>query len=144
MPRMTTSYLVASVAGQRVAFEAAAIDAIVKIDESYPIPGAPAHVEGLCAVRSSVMTVIDLANIVGHGLKTEPPHAVVLLHSGHRFALRVDQVADVEAIDTVPVRCDPSIGGVWHALAPTHIQTSFGAALLLNVGIAVSGEASRH
>jgi purine-binding chemotaxis protein CheW len=141
---MTTSYLIASVAGQRIAIGATSIDAIIKLDAIHPVPGAPPHVAGLCAVRSSVMTVIDIAKIVGGADSDDARHAVIVQHDGHRYALRVDHVSDVEAVALAPRTSDPSIGRQWHALAGSHVETSFGTALILDVGRVVSGTASIH
>jgi purine-binding chemotaxis protein CheW len=141
---MTTPYLIASVAGHCIAFDAASIDAIIRIDAIYPVPCAPSHIAGLCAVRSSVMTVIDLAKTVGCDADNEAQHAIVVRHDGHRYALRVDHVADIETITARPQASDPSIGALWHAVAPAHIETSFGTALLPEIDRVIGGNAGGH
>ncbi len=136
---MTQSYVVATVAGQRVALDATSVEAIVAIGVLTPIPCAPAHVSGLCAVRSTVLTVIDVASAAGVTDDDRGDRAAVVLHDGHRYALRVGRVDDVEVIDTQPSANDASIGRGWFAVAPNRIETTGGAALLLEIGPIVQG-----
>jgi len=136
---MSTSYVIASVAGQRVALDALAIEGIIRLGGVTPVPRVPDHVLGLCAVRSTVMTVIDVARAVGRAENNDADHAAVVMHEGHRYALRLDRIADVEQIDAPPCANDASIGAAWLAIAPARIESSAGAALLLDVGGVVTG-----
>ncbi len=141
---MTYAYVVAAVAGQRVALDATAVEAIVAVGSVTRIPRAPPHVAGLCAVRSHVMTVIDVA--LAAGARHDAPagdHAALVLHDGHRYALRLDRVADVELIGATPCANDASIGRDWLAIAPTRIETAGGFALLLDIGQVVAGANGR-
>ena len=56
---MNQLLLIVSVAGGRVAFPAAKVESVVELDALSPVPRAPAHVAGLSALRSRVLTVID-------------------------------------------------------------------------------------
>ncbi len=136
---MTTSYVIASVAGQCVAIDALAVEAIIRIGTMTPVPGAPAHVAGLCAVRSTVMTVIDVSRAAGQPEDGEGDQAAVVLHEGHRYALRLEKITDVEDIDVQPSANDPSIGAAWLAVAPLRIERVSSAALLLDLDRVING-----
>jgi len=136
---MTTSYVIASVAGQCVALDALSVEGIIRIGAMTPVPRAPAHVVGLCAVRSTVMTVIDVARAAKRTDETNADHAAVVLHDGHRYALRLESVADVEPVNVQPCVNDASIGAAWLAIAPSRIESSRGAALLLDIGSVING-----
>lgn len=141
---MSKPYLVAAVGDQWIAFDAVQIEAIMKVGAIQPVPRAPAHVAGLCAVRSTVMTVIDIAKAASGSAHQPGEHAVIVQHDGHRYALRVDRIADVEPVDEAACPCDSSIGSHWFALAPSHIATSRGAALVLDIGRVIVGTGQGH
>jgi len=61
---MEKLYLLATLAGTRIAVEAGEVEAVVKLTEISPVPGMGAHVAGLSALRSRVLTVIDVAALV--------------------------------------------------------------------------------
>src|SRR6476469_3179954 len=62
---MATLLLIVRLAGERVAFPAADVEAVVEIDNVVPAPGTPPHVAGLAALRSRVLTVIDCPASLG-------------------------------------------------------------------------------
>ncbi len=140
---MSHPYVLGDVAGQRVAFDATLIEAIVAVGPVTRIPRAPRHVAGLCSVRSTVLTVIDVVEAADVSAETSAgTHAAVILHDGHRYALRVGRIDDVEMVEGSVRANDGSIGNGWLAIAPTRIETSQGAALLLDIGALVAGGTS--
>ena len=56
---MNELLLVVTIAGERVALSAAAVESVVELDTLIPVPRAAPHVAGLSALRSRVLTVID-------------------------------------------------------------------------------------
>ena len=56
---MNQLLLIVTVAGSRVAFPAAKVESVVELDALSPVPRAAAHIAGLSALRSRVLTVID-------------------------------------------------------------------------------------
>ncbi len=136
---MSTSFVIASVAGQRVALDAMAVESIIRTGDVTPVPRVPAHVAGLCAVRSTVMTVVDVARAAGQTGDDDAGLAAVVLHEGHRYALRIDRVSDVETIDVLPRANDASIGTGWLAIAPQRIEAADGIALLLDISGVING-----
>ena len=56
---MAELLLIARLAGRRVAFPAAEVEAVVELEGMSPAPRAAPHVAGLSALRSRVLTVID-------------------------------------------------------------------------------------
>jgi purine-binding chemotaxis protein CheW len=94
---MAELLLIVRLAGRRVALAAREIEAVVEIEGLTPVPGAPAHVAGLAALRSRVLTVIDSRASLGFAAEdgAGTSEAVVVPSGGHTYALLVDQVDDV-------------------------------------------------
>jgi purine-binding chemotaxis protein CheW len=136
---MTTAYVIASVGSQRVALRATDVESIIRLGEITPVPGSPPHIAGLCAVRSAVLTVVDVARAANQPPCADADHAAVVTRDGHRYALRIDQVRDIETIEGVPIPTSASIGKGWYGVAPMRIETSQGVALLLGIDAIVAG-----
>lgn len=140
---MNVLLLIVSIAGSRVAFPAAKVESVVELDALSPVPRAPAHVAGLSALRSRVLTVIDcqrsleLGSTDLSGLR----EAAVVEVEGHHYALTVDAVEDVvEALsDPVPVRA--AMGAGWERVGLGMIETEEGPLLLVDINALIAGPA---
>ncbi|MCP1468511.1 purine-binding chemotaxis protein CheW [Sphingobium sp. OAS761] len=94
---MDNLYLFAMLAGTRVAVEASEVEAVVRLSDISPVPGMGAHVAGLSALRSRVLTVVDVAALI-HGRATpaqERGLAIIANISGHSYGLMVESVSDI-------------------------------------------------
>jgi purine-binding chemotaxis protein CheW len=134
---MTGLLLVASLAGERIAFPATEVESVVEIGDLTPVPGAAGHVAGLSALRSRVLTAIDCRAALTAGERIERPHdALVIVRDGHAYALLVDGVEDVveatgsvtaaaagPCIRLVPRRRGPGALRRRAAAAPVHRRT---------------------
>jgi purine-binding chemotaxis protein CheW len=94
---MNDLLLIVNMAGQRVAIPASDVESVVELEGLTPVPCSAAHVAGLSALRSRVLTVIDcLAALeLGRTGESERTQAVVVTMDGHPYALIVDSVEDV-------------------------------------------------
>lgn len=94
---MDQLYLFASVANTAIAVRAQEIEAVVRFADIAPVPGMPPHVAGLSALRSRVLTMIDVAALI-HGFRTEAHQgrlAIIADISGHSYGLIVEAVHDI-------------------------------------------------
>lgn len=94
---MDQLYLFATLAGTRVAIAAPEVEAVVRLTDISPVPGMGAHVAGLSALRSRVLTVIDAAALI-RGTPTPPQDrgfAIIACISGHSYGVMVDAVYDI-------------------------------------------------
>ncbi|WP_313809401.1 chemotaxis protein CheW [Sphingobium sp.] len=94
---MNQLYLFATLAGTRIAVETGEVEAVVKLTDVSPVPGMGAHVAGLSALRSRVLTIIDAAALV-RGLPTPADQrglAIIADISGHSYGLMVDAIHDI-------------------------------------------------
>lgn len=94
---MDRLYLLASLAGARIAVDTQEVEAVVKLTDVSPVPGMGAHVAGLSALRSRVLTIIDVAALI-HGDATPAERrdlAIIADISGHSYGLMVDGVSDI-------------------------------------------------
>ncbi|WP_242126020.1 chemotaxis protein CheW [Sphingobium sp. Sx8-8] len=94
---MNQLYLLARLAGTRVAVATREVEAVVKLADISPVPGMGAHVAGLSALRSRVLTIIDVAALIlGRRTPAEDRgHAIIADISGHSYGLMVDAVYDI-------------------------------------------------
>ena len=94
---MNQLYLFATLADTRIAVETREVEAVVKLTDISPVPGMGAHVAGLSALRSRVLTIIDVAALI-RGRPTPPDQrsfAIIADISGHSYGLMVDAVYDI-------------------------------------------------
>ncbi len=110
-------YLFATVAGTAIAVPTEEIEAVVRLNEIMPVFRVPCHVRGLAALRSRVLTVVDIrARTSGEALPMPPrPLAIVAEIDGHNFALLIEEVEDVCPI-AQPV--EPVMGRISDDWAP--------------------------
>ena len=141
---MNELLLIVTIAGSRVAFPAAKVESVVELDALSPVPRAAAHVAGLSALRSRVLTVIDcqrsleLGSTDLSGLR----EAAVVEVDGHHYALTVDAVEDVvEALsDPQPLRAAMEAG--WERVGLGLIETEEGPLLLVDIAALIAGPTS--
>jgi purine-binding chemotaxis protein CheW len=134
--------LIVTIAGQRVALPAAAVESVVELDTLIPVPRAPQHVAGLSALRSRVLTVIDCMRSLELGstdCSDGIREAAVVELDGHHYALIVDAVEDVveAASDPNPVRAAMAAG--WERVSLGMVETEAGPLLLVDVAALVGG-----
>lgn len=111
---MTRLYLLARVAGTPVAIDTAEIDAVVRLRELSPVPSVPAYVRGLTALRSRVLTVLDLAGLILGQLDHLPrDHALVCDIAGHSYAMLLDEVIDIRPVEGDPLPVKGSADPAW-------------------------------
>jgi purine-binding chemotaxis protein CheW len=143
---MNELLLIVTVAGQRVAWPAAAVESVVELDTLIPVPRAAPHVAGLSALRSRVLTVIDCMRSLELGTSDTSDgirEAAVVELDGHHYALIVDIVEDVvEALgEPSPVRA--AMGDGWERVSKGMVETEVGPLLLVDVEALVSGVETR-
>jgi purine-binding chemotaxis protein CheW len=140
---MTMVVLVATIGGERVAIDAADIEAVVDLWQVVPVPLAADHVIGLAAVRSRVLTVIDAAAAIGLRAKATGNRAIVIEAEGHRYALRVDSIADVVPPIGAVMAFESSGGENWKAVAIGTVDTAYGFAVLIDPTLLIAGPIAR-
>ena len=139
---MNALLLVVTIAGERVALPADAVESVVELDTLIPVPRAAPHIAGLSALRSRVLTVIDCKRSLelGHSdCSNGIREAAVVEFDGHHYALIVDLVEDVlEALsEPAPVRAAMGVG--WERVAQGMVDTETGPLLLVDVAALIAG-----
>jgi purine-binding chemotaxis protein CheW len=138
--------LVVTIAGERVALPAAAVESVVELEALIPVPRAAPHVAGLSALRSRVMTVIDCRRSLQLGVTACAEgirEAAVVELDGHHYALIVDLVEDVveAASDPSPVRA--AMGPGWERASQGMVETEDGPLLLIDPAALIAGAESK-
>jgi purine-binding chemotaxis protein CheW len=104
--------LIVRAGGQSCALPIEAVVETLRPGSIAPIPGAPAFVRGLMAIRGAAVPVVDLAGLLGVG-SSQGSRLVVVRAAERRVALWVDTVVGVapypsQRLDTLP----PLLSGV--------------------------------
>ena len=139
---MTDLLLIVSIAGQKVALRTGEVQSVIEIDALIPVPCAPAHVAGLTALRSRVLTVIDPQVALGLGScpnRNPGAEAVVVVHAGHVYALLLDRVHDVTEPRSDPAPMHTRLQGNWAAMSHGMIETDHGPLLLVDAAAIIAG-----
>jgi purine-binding chemotaxis protein CheW len=134
-------FVIAMVAGQRIAVDAADIAAVVDLGQVVPVPLAPPHIRGLCALRSHILTVVDLAGALGQPREEFSRRAIRMEIAGHHYAFVVANVEQVEPNVEKIYPIDASIGRNWAVAVTGRVQTESGTALLVEPRRLISASA---
>jgi purine-binding chemotaxis protein CheW len=133
--------LIVRLAGRRIALPAREIEAVVELEGITPVPGAAAHVAGLSALRSRVLTVIDSRTSLGFAADAEADgnEAIVVSSGGHTYALVVEQIEDVVEAEseTGPVQAPPGPG--WDRVAKAVVEAGGDLLLLADPHLLIAG-----
>ncbi|MBK5264099.1 MAG: chemotaxis protein CheW [Alphaproteobacteria bacterium] len=132
---MTNLYLFAQIGGTRVAICTDEIEAVVKLSEISSIPRVPAHVAGLSALRSRVLTVIDTAALVwGRPAKAVPgSYAIITDIAGHSYGMMVDSVSDIAAVPDGKLPLRGQLDPAWKPFAKHMVENEHGPHLLIGL-----------
>lgn len=138
---MNDLLLIVSLAGRRVAFPAADVEAVVELEGVEPVPCVPGHVAGLAALRSRVLTVIDGTASLGFPPADEAARleAVVVQSGGHTYAILVDTVEDVVDAGSDPQPLQASPGSGWDRFATSAVEAEGDLILLLDPHALIAG-----
>lgn len=139
---MTELLLVVRIEGRRVAMRATDVHSVIELESLAAVPRTPAHVAGLSALRSRVLTVIDSRSALDLPTAcggSSPLHAAVVEIEGHLYALQVDAVEDVVAARSACTPLRARLGAGWDRTALGMIESDSGPLLLLDVARIVSG-----
>ena len=135
---MSGLILLGVIAGQRVAVDAAMIEAVIDLNSVTPIPLSPPHFAGLAAIRSQVVTVIDAAAALGLERQAPQGRALLIVVEGHRYAIRLESVADVVPLPSSGVDQAIATPGAWAAIALGRVNLGYGFAVMVDPARLVS------
>jgi purine-binding chemotaxis protein CheW len=108
-------YLIAQIAGRAVAIDSDQVESVVDIGEVTAVPRASAHVRGLAALRSRVVTVVDTQSALGLDTGSSAKRAVITRVEGHHYALLVDSLDDVAPFDLLPLAGGVALDSAWRS-----------------------------
>lgn len=129
----------ARIGDRRIAFDASGVEAVIDLGEIVPVPLAPPHIRGLAAVRSQVLTVVDVAAALSGGTgESTGRRALVVARDKHRYALLVDAVEEVSAPRSVSTHIPPGLGAGWARAARGTMESGDAIALSLDIGAIVT------
>jgi purine-binding chemotaxis protein CheW len=139
---MNELLLVVTIAGERVALPASAVESVVELDTLIPVPRVPAHIAGLSALRSRVLTVVDCMRSLELGVTDCSDgirEAAVVEIDGHHYALIVDLVEDVVEAESEPQPVRAAMGPGWERVSQGMVDTEVGPLLVVDVAALIGG-----
>lgn len=141
---MKSVYLLAEIAGTKVALDSALIESVVLVPGVFPAPKADPSIAGLFALRSRVLTLIDSQYLVTGIPRPVASGALAAIAeiSGHHYGLLVDQVFDVVTIDTEAGESRIQPAAKWAVLAKGSVQVGDELVLVLDLERMVQGRQS--
>jgi purine-binding chemotaxis protein CheW len=140
---MDKLYLLATLADTRIAVETGEVEAVVRLTDISPVPGMGAHIAGLSALRSRVLTIIDVAALICGRVTPEERRSLAIIAniSGHSYGLMVDGVSDICRVPEgdLPLRgqLDPS----WAPYARALVEHDGHPWLLVSLAAFIEGGA---
>ena len=142
---MNSLYLIARIAGQRIALLAEVVESVVEIEAITPVPLAPPYIRGLSALRSRTLTVID--SLLSLGLEPQPTatgplQAVVVTVDGHLYGLLVDHVDDVATIAEQPRQIRARMEAGWARAARGMLDHEGEVVVLIDPAALIAGPAA--
>lgn len=142
---MDASLLLVEIGGETAAIETSCVQSVVELDAVTLVPCLPDHIDGLCALRSTAMTVVDCRR----SLQLPPPEteladetprlAVVVDLDGFLYALVVDAVFEVVPCDDEPSEVRTRLAAGWSRVSIGMVQTPTGPAQLLDPAMLIEG-----
>ena len=141
---MAELLLIARLAGRRIAFPAAEVEAVVELEGLTPAPRAAPHIAGLSALRSRVLTVIDGLAALEAGRSEGPGRdAIVVPSGGHTYALMVEEVEDVILATTAATPPRAPLGAGWDRVSLGMVEAEGDLFLLVDPHQLIAGPAAR-
>ena len=135
-------YLIADLAGARVAIQSDLVESVVHVPEIVPAPISDPSIAGIFALRSRVLTLIDTQFLIT-GVQQYPEKgalAVVTEIAGHHYGLLVDKVHDVVAIDTTRAEININAPPAWSRFVAQIASHDGTLVMILRTNALVSGQ----
>jgi purine-binding chemotaxis protein CheW len=141
---MDALYVIATIAGERVALRAQDVEAVVEAGAVTPVPNAMAHVAGIAALRSRVLTVIDARAALGlpeDGLQS----ALMLVcpSGGHVYGILIGAVEDVVTVEAPMAAAPGRLAHGWSRAAAGIVEVEGVAILVVDVEALIRGPEPR-
>ncbi|WP_066796236.1 chemotaxis protein CheW [Sphingomonas soli] len=139
---MAHLYLVAQIAGRAVAIDSNQVESVVDIGGVTAVPLASAHVRGLAALRSRVVTVVDTQSALGMPGVSDARRAVITRVDGHHYAMLVDALDDVAPFELLPLAGGVALGPAWRAAGRGVVERDGEPILAIDLASLVPGQAA--
>lgn len=110
-------HVICRIGSEAVALSATNIESVDRIGAVTAVPGAPATVMGLVAMRSRILTLLDCAVISGEPHDPSAQSMAILSIDGHGYGLALAAIEDVLPLANIRPLPSP-VAPRWHCLAP--------------------------
>ncbi|RYE00647.1 MAG: chemotaxis protein CheW [Sphingomonadales bacterium] len=139
---MAHLYLIAQIAGRAVAIDSNQVESVVDIGEVTAVPRASAHVRGLAALRSRVVTVVDTQSALGMAGESDARRAVITRVDGHHYAMLVDALDDVAPFELMPLAGGVALEPAWREAGRGVVERDGEPILAIDLASLVPGHAA--
>lgn len=114
---MERLYLIAYLGAQALAIDSDQVESVVDLGDITPVPKAGSTVRGLAALRSRVVTVLSVRAALGLDPDEDNRRAVIVRADGHHYALIVDAIEDIIALEMAPLPSSMPFDAAWRRVA---------------------------
>ncbi|GGJ39225.1 chemotaxis protein CheW [Deinococcus roseus] len=114
----TQVVLLIEVASETYALPAKQIETVRALGTLTRLPGVGSVISGMITLQGHVLSVLDLAALLGNTPDEQAGYIVVYQHAGQRVALKVREAREVVSIPlqlSRPPNLRPGLVGVWEA-----------------------------
>jgi purine-binding chemotaxis protein CheW len=141
---MNSLFLIATIAGSRVAIESDLVESVVHVNDIVQVPQSNPSVAGLFALRSRVLTLIDSQYLItGKPAEiTNGSLAIIAEISGHHFGLLVESVEDVVSIEHDKIEKQVKPSAQWTMISSGIVEVGGSIAMIVDPASLVAGPQS--
>ncbi|MET0249411.1 MAG: chemotaxis protein CheW [Sphingobium sp.] len=143
---MSQLYLFATLASTRIAVRSQEVEAVVKLADISPVPGMGAHIAGLSALRSRVLTIVDAAALIdGQATPADRRSLAIICNvAGHSYGMMVDAISDICPVAEGELPLRGRIGAAWAPYADGIVDYQGEPHLLVTLARFIEGAAVPH
>lgn len=133
---MSQSFLAVQVAGERIALPTSGIGQVIEPAGMIPVPGTPDYIAGITSVRSNILTVLDVAKIIGAEPASDKGtgYAVMIEREGCGYAMLVESVDSIVETSAPIEGVSLDLRAAWQTYALGSIDTDEGRMLVIDTG----------
>jgi purine-binding chemotaxis protein CheW len=131
-----SDYVTIQIGSQEFGVPVLQVRDVLRRQQLTPVPLAPRAIAGLLNLRGRIVTAIDIRERLGMPPLTNGADTVniVVEHDGEPYALVVDNVGDVLAVDEHQAEAVPAVlNPQWRAVASAVLPTEAGLIVLLDI-----------
>lgn len=131
---MESLYLLGVAGAVRFAMPASIVESVVTLGAVVPVPLSPPSIAGVSALRSRVITVVDVVAAIhgGEAALADRLSTIIVTLGGHLYGLVVDDIHDVISHSAEPERFGAALDSGWQRVSTGIIEVEGSAVVVID------------